>query len=218
VQALHTLQSLIETTVSGLGYELVDIELVSAGKGRGGLLRVYIDKPKGKRSPIDVNDCQKVSDQLQAVFMVENIDYDRLEISSPGIDRPLRKLADFARFAGDEANVKFRMPPTAGNRKNFEGVIAVEGEEIFLDVPAEGAVEAQRVPIDLANLDKARLKPQLDFRPASAKNAGQEAGDEAADAGQSNSSAKAPKNPKQAKPPNTPKQPKQPKKPMKRAS
>jgi ribosome maturation factor RimP len=216
VQALHTLQSLIETTVSGLGYELVDIELVSAGKGRGGLLRVYIDKPKGKRSPIDVNDCQKVSDQLQAVFMVENIDYDRLEISSPGIDRPLRKLADFARFAGDEANVKFRMPPTAGNRKNFEGVIAVEGEAIFLDVPPEqgvlGNTEPVRVPIDLANLDKARLKPQLDFRPASAKNAAQEASNEEADAGELDSSAKAPKKAKQ------PKQPKQPKKPMKRAN
>ena len=77
---------LVETTVNGLGYELVDFER----SGRG-LLRVFIDKPEG----ILVDDCQTVSNQLTRLFMVENVDYDRLEVSSPGLDRPLKKEADF---------------------------------------------------------------------------------------------------------------------------
>lgn len=134
---------LVETTVSGLGYELVDIER----SGRG-LLRVFIDKPEG----ISVDDCQVVSNQLTRLFMVENVDYDRLEISSPGLDRPLKKEADFVRFAGHKAQLKLRMP--IAGRKNFIGVIgALENGLLQLDV------EGSQVEIDLANLDKARLVP-----------------------------------------------------------
>ena len=75
---------LVETTVNGLGYELVDLER----SGRG-MLRVFIDKPEG----ISVDDCQVVSNQLTRLFLVENVDYDRLEVSSPGLDRPLKKEA-----------------------------------------------------------------------------------------------------------------------------
>ncbi len=103
---------LVETTVSGLGYELVDFER----SGRG-LLRVFIDKPEG----ILVDDCQTVSNQLTRLFMVENVDYDRLEVSSPGLDRPLKKEADFVRFAGQQAQLKLRMP--LAGRKNFVGII-----------------------------------------------------------------------------------------------
>ena len=134
---------LVETTVNGLGYELVDFE--RAGRG---LLRVFIDKPEG----ITVDDCQTVSNQLTRVFMVENVDYDRLEVSSPGLDRPLKKEADFARFAGQKAQIKLRLP--LAGRKNFVGVIGEVSDGILqLDV------EGSRVAIELSNVDKARLVP-----------------------------------------------------------
>jgi ribosome maturation factor RimP len=135
---------LVETTVNGLGYELVDLE--RAGRG---LMRVYIDKPEG----ISVEDCQIVSNQLTRLFTVENVDYDRLEISSPGLDRPLKKEADFIRFAGEKAQLKLRMPLAAG-RKNFVGIIgALNNGVLQLDV------DGDTVEIELSNLDKARLVP-----------------------------------------------------------
>lgn len=136
---------LVETTVSGLGYELVDLER----SGRG-LLRVLIDKPDG----ISVDDCQVVSNQLTRLFMVENVDYDRLEVSSPGLDRPLKKEADFVRFAGEKVQLKLRMP--LAGRKNFAGVIGAVNDGILqLDV------DGNQVAIELSNLDKARLVPNL---------------------------------------------------------
>jgi ribosome maturation factor RimP len=134
---------LVETTVSGLGYELVDLE-----RSGGGLLRVLIDKPDG----ISVEDCQVVSNQLTRLFMVENVDYDRLEVSSPGLDRPLKKEADFVRFAGEKVQLRLRMP--LAGRKNFAGVIgAVNDGTLQLDV------DGNQVAIELSNLDKARLVP-----------------------------------------------------------
>jgi ribosome maturation factor RimP len=134
---------LIELTVNGLGYELVDVER----SGRG-LLRVLIDKPEG----ISVEDCQTVSNQLTRLFLVENVDYDRLEVSSPGLDRPLKKEADFIRFTGQKAQLKLRMP--LAGRKNFVGVIGGVRDGILqLDV------DGNQVAIELSNLDKARLVP-----------------------------------------------------------
>jgi ribosome maturation factor RimP len=134
---------LIEATVSGLGYELVDMER----SGRG-MLRVLIDKPEG----ISVDDCQVVSNQLTRLFTVENVDYDRLEVSSPGLDRPLKKEADFVRFTGEKVQLKLRMP--LAGRKNFVGMIAGVNDGILqLDV------DGNRVTIELSNLDKARLVP-----------------------------------------------------------
>ncbi len=134
---------LVEMTVSGLGYELVDVER----SGRG-LLRVFLDKPEG----ITVEDCQLVSNQLTRLFTVENIDYDRLEVSSPGLDRPLKKEADFIRFAGEKAQLKLRMP--IATRKNFIGIIGTINEGVLqLDV------EGVQVEIELVNVDKARLVP-----------------------------------------------------------
>ena len=136
---------LVEITVNGLGYELVDVER----SGRG-LLRVLIDKPEG----ISVDDCQTVSNQLTRLFLVENVDYDRLEVSSPGLDRPLKKEADFMRFAGQKVQLKLRMP--LAGRKNFTGMIGGINDGILqLDV------DGSPVMIELSNLDKARLVPIL---------------------------------------------------------
>jgi ribosome maturation factor RimP len=134
---------LVETTVNGLGYELVDMER----SGRG-MLRVFIDKPGG----ITVDDCQVVSNQLTRLFLVENVDYDRLEVSSPGLDRPLKKEADFKRFTGEKAQLKLRMP--LAGRKNFVGVIGVVSDGIL-----QLNVDGNPVAIELSNLDKARLVP-----------------------------------------------------------
>lgn len=134
---------LVEMTVGGLGYELVDVER----SGRG-LLRVFIDKPEG----IAVEDCQLVSNQLTRLFTVENVDYERLEISSPGMDRALKKEADFIRFAGQKAQVKLRMP--IDTRKNFVGIIVA-----VVDGVLKMDVDGVQVDIELANVDKARLVP-----------------------------------------------------------
>src|SRR3990172_1682073 len=107
---------LIEQTVGGMGYELVEVET----SPRGRLLRVFIDKPEDEKG-VSVDDCTAVSNQLTRLFAVEEVDYDRLEVSSPGLDRVLKKAADFERFAGQEAQLKLRLP--VGNQRNFSGVI-----------------------------------------------------------------------------------------------
>jgi ribosome maturation factor RimP len=159
------LLDLIEKTLAGMGYELVDLE--QAGRG---LLRVYIDFAEQDDSTeagvanITVEDCEKVSHQLSHVFTVENVDYERLEISSPGLDRPLKKVADYARFAGQEALVKLRMPmPGAANRKSFQGILhAPDGDKLKLEF--EGKDGPAILEFSLADVDKARLVPKVDFR------------------------------------------------------
>ena len=141
------LQQLLETTLSGLGYELVDVER----SGRGKLLRVYIDKPGG----IDVDDCARVSNHLSRVFAVEDVDYDRLEISSPGLDRLLRKEQDFVRFAGHKARIKLRVP--VEGQRNFTGVLR-DTREGKVEIEAD---DGKVVSFDLSNLDKARLVPAI---------------------------------------------------------
>lgn len=140
------LQALIEPTLVGMGYELVALERV----GRG-LLRVYIDSPNG----IGVEDCAKVSNQLTRVFMVENVDYSRLEVSSPGLDRPLVKRADFERFAGEMATIKLRLPTEAG-RKKFVGRLAG-----LVDDMLNLETESGPMAIALADIDSARLVPNI---------------------------------------------------------
>ncbi|HRA79404.1 MAG TPA: ribosome maturation factor RimP [Burkholderiaceae bacterium] len=110
-------QAIIERALSGMGYEIVDVEFA-----QDGLLRVYIDSPAG----ITLDDCEQVSRQLSHVLAVEEVDYARLEVSSPGLDRPLKKAADFDRFAGAEVSVRLRRP--LDGRRNFDGVLTVEGE------------------------------------------------------------------------------------------
>ncbi|HEY4541595.1 MAG TPA: ribosome maturation factor RimP [Noviherbaspirillum sp.] len=153
------LHDLIEKTVAALEYDLVDLE--QAAKG---VLRVYIDFPEDTDGSITVEDCEKVSHQLTHLLTVENVSYERLEVSSPGLDRPLKKLADFARFAGQEAVVKLRMPmASASNRKSFQGVLhAPEGEMLRLEF--EGKEGPAMLEFTLADVDKARLVPKVDFR------------------------------------------------------
>ena len=134
---------LVETTVVGLGYQLVDLEV--SGKG---LMRVFLDKPDG----IAVEDCELVSRQLTRVFMVEGVDYARLEVSSPGLDRPLKKEADFIRFRGEKVQLKLRLP--LEGRKNFVGLLG-ETQDGVLQLNVDGKL----VLIELSNLDKARLVP-----------------------------------------------------------
>lgn len=155
------LVELIEKTVVGMGYELVDFEQAAHG-----LLRVYIDFPpeNADRGNIAVEDCEKVSHQLSHLLTVENAHYERLEVSSPGLDRPLKKLADYARFVGHEAVVKLRMPmPGAANRKSFQGVLHMpEGDNLKLEF--EGKDGLAMLEFTLADVDKARLVPKVDFR------------------------------------------------------
>lgn len=141
------LAELIEQAVTGLGYELVDFET----SPRARLLRVFIDKDAG----ISVDDCATVSNHLTRLFTVENIDYDRLEISSPGLDRPLKKAADFVRFAGGEAQFKLRVP--LGNQRNFAGTIL--GEQ---DGRVRFRVGGEDLEFALDNIEKARLVPKFE--------------------------------------------------------
>src|ERR1035437_1628267 len=129
------LAELIEQAVTGLGYELVDVET----SPRARLLRIFIDGPQG----VTIDDCTTVSNHLARLFAVENIDYDRLEVSSPGLDRALRKAADFERFAGQEAQLRTRLP--LNGQRNFKGVLAgvkdgilhLQGGEASYEVPLE---------------------------------------------------------------------------------
>ena len=190
------LQGLVERTVNGLGYELVDIELSNHRR----MLRIFIDRPARNAvgmaenavaterdatgtardaigaapgavgtalgavgtapgavaSGITVEDCARVSNQLTRVLEVEDIDYERLEVSSPGLDRPLKKEADFARFTGERARLTVRVP--VEGRRNFNGVMrAVADGKLQLEI------EGGMVELDLANIDKARLVPKVAF-------------------------------------------------------
>lgn len=143
------LHKLIETTVTGLGYELVDLEQ----SARGRMLRIFIDQPEGGAG-ITVEDCVTVSNQLTRVLMVEEVDYDRLEVSSPGLDRVLKKAADFVRFAGSDVQIKVRVP--VNGRRNWAGVlVGVQDDKVRLQ--ADGS----EVLLDLAQIDKARLVPRF---------------------------------------------------------
>jgi ribosome maturation factor RimP len=140
-----TLQALLETTLSGMGYELVQLV-----QGRARQLQVFIDKPDG----IDIDDCVAVSNHLTRLFMVENIDYERLEVSSPGLDRPLTKPADYVRFAGEDVAMKLRVP--LENRRKLTGkLLGLEDNKVQLEL------DGKQVAVELTNVDSARLKPKF---------------------------------------------------------
>ena len=144
-----TLGTLLDRTLAPMGYEIVDVELAT----RGGTIRLFIDKPGG----IDVDDCARVSNHLTRLFAVENVDFERLEVSSPGLDRPLRKPADFVRFAGEEAELRLLHP--------LDNVRRVKGT---LRGCTDGAVEVEtakgRLKIPLAEIGRARLVPKIVWR------------------------------------------------------
>jgi ribosome maturation factor RimP len=135
----------LRDTLGGLGYELVDLET-----SRGGLLRVFIDSPRG----ITVEDCARVSHHLSRALPAEGIDYERLEVSSPGLDRPLKRVEDYRRFAGQKASVRLKLP--RDGRRRFEGVLSgVEGDEVVLEV------EGERKSFAFGDIERARLVPDV---------------------------------------------------------
>ena len=136
-----------ELTLAGMGFELVD----ARASGGGRHLSIFIDKPGG----ITVDHCADVSRHLARVFEVEGIDYDRLEVSSPGLDRPLRKEADFTRFAGSRVDVKMRMKDENG-RKRFIGLLKGAQDGVALV-----DVDGREVALNVNDMDKARLVPDL---------------------------------------------------------
>ena len=159
---MQDLHGLIDKTVTQLGFELVDLEISNRGK----LLRVFIDKlnPADIKDSVNIDDCVLVSNQLGNVLTVENeIEYDRLEISSAGMDRVLKKEKDFVRFIGERAQIKLRVgikdestnaTETTLPRKTFLGIIkGVEAEVVLLEF------EGVTYKLTLTNIDKARLNP-----------------------------------------------------------
>lgn len=150
-------QAAIERTVTGLGYDLVDVE-----RSARGLLRVYIDRlandPNGEF--ITVDDCEKVTRQLQHVLEVEGCAYERLEVSSPGLDRPLKKPADYARFTGEQVELTLKMP--FQGRKKYQGVLS-EADGGWRIVFHDGKAE-QVLAFTLGEVREARLVPVVDFK------------------------------------------------------
>jgi len=170
------LGAIVESAVTGLGYELVDIERTASG-----LLRVFIDKVDG----ITVEDCADVSNHLSRVFAVESIDFSRLEISSPGLDRPVKKLADFKRFVGH--GVKVKLNTMVERRKRFDGFIrSVTDDGVVFALADEsakpdsagaagakqlaksaknkkqpGAMLETTITVPLASIERARLVPEI---------------------------------------------------------
>mgnify|MGYP000317087695 FL=1 len=186
------LQEIVEQTVAGLGYDLVEIE-----RSAGGLLRITIDLPwtapvEGQVSVdqfVNVEDCEKVTRQLQFALEVDGAEYKRLEVSSPGIDRPLRHTQDFERFAGQIIDITLKAPMGAAangqvnaNRKKFRGtlerVLAADGavgwQIVWSDAPEPKPgqkVSKKRVPpplqalgFTLDELRDARLAPIVSFK------------------------------------------------------
>ena len=142
---MDDLETLIEKLVTQLGYELVDFESINGGQ----ILSIYIDKV----DLISIEDCTIVSNHVNNVLSIEtNFDYERLEVSSPGLDRVIKKIKDFDRFKGQKAKIKTRF--AIENRKNFKGTLSgIKGESIMI------RIEDKLLTIDFENIDKARLDP-----------------------------------------------------------
>jgi ribosome maturation factor RimP len=144
------LQQLVEPVVTAMGYELVGMEWAS--RGHAALVRLYIDRPEG----ITVDDCEKVSHQVSGVLDVEDPIQGpyTLEVSSPGLDRPLFNAAQFARYVGRDAKVRTLTP--VNGRRNFRGAIrAVRADSVVMDI------DGVEVTLALADIDKANLVPEL---------------------------------------------------------
>jgi len=163
-------QQALERTVTGLGYDLVDVE-----RSAGGLLRVTIDRLPGQAYAtgpgefVLVEDCEIVTRQLQYLLEVEAVDYARLEVSSPGLDRPLKKLADWQRFAGSEIEITLREP--FQNRRKWRGVLEAGGSDaawrlvLPLDKPVSRTAQKRAAKAAAAGEppDASQVQQVLDF-------------------------------------------------------
>lgn len=184
-----TWQAAVERTVGGLGYDLVDLE-----RSAGGLLRVTIDRRADGRyadggDAVTVEDCEAVTRQLQYLLEVEQCDYKRLEVSSPGLDRPLKSPADYARFAGAPVDLTLKLP--FQGRKKYRGTLAARddgGWRLLLTPPPPEGKAARGKPAKAAAMPEqvldfvydevreARLVPVVDFKGRNRKLASPEAG------------------------------------------
>ena len=145
------LQEVLESTAANLGFDLVDHD---QGR-RGGLLRVFIEHAgTGARASVTLADCERLSRQLQRVLEVEGIEFSRLEVSSPGLDRVLKKAEDFRRFTGERAAVLLRVPENG--RRRFVGVVRAASEQ-GIELEVDGAL----VSFAFVNVEKARLVPRV---------------------------------------------------------
>lgn len=159
-------------TVQGMGYELVDVSRAARG-----LLQVTIDRVPGQAyaaasDAVTVEDCQAVTRQLQSAFEVEGVDYRQLEVSSPGLDRPLRRAADYLRFAGCEVALTLHQPMSG--RKAFKGLLERAGEGWRLKFCGTD----QALDFQLDEVREARLVPVLDFKGRGRGAAGGDGGQE----------------------------------------
>jgi len=156
-------QACIERTVTGLGFDLVDVE-----RSARGLLRIFIDRVPGHVYPeaqgegefVTVDDCEAVTRQLVYALEVEGVPYERLEVSSPGIDRLLKKEADFVRFSGQAVNVTLKAP--FQGRKHWRGVLGRSEAGWSLALQDERA--GTELAFKLDEVREARLVPVFDFK------------------------------------------------------
>lgn len=154
--------ALTQETLAGTDIELIDVERAPLG-----LLRVTIDRPEGVR----IEDCEQVSRQLSRVFEVENVDYKRLEVGSAGVDRPLKRVDDFVRFANERVEIRLR--EAVNNRKVYVGLLRAPQNATAVDASADpvfglefetesGAVQV--LNFNFGDVDRAKLDPILDFK------------------------------------------------------
>ena len=149
-------QQVVEKTVTGLGLDLVELE-----RSAGGMLRVFIDRLEAEEF-VTVDDCERVTRQLQYLLEVENVDYSRLEVSSPGLDRPLKTPAHFMRFLGQDIDVTLRV--ALQNRKKFRGRLVNGDSETSWGLVFGEPGQEQVLNFTLDEIREARLVPVLDFK------------------------------------------------------
>ena len=196
-------QEIVEQTVTGLGFDLVELE-----RSGSGLLKVTIDLPweapvEGQPVPVErfvtVEDCEKITRQLQYLLEVEGLEYRRLEVGSPGIDRPLKREIDYVRFEGHVIDLTLKAPigatgtDVAENRKKFRGTLeraddGVQWQVVWSDAPEPkpGArVSKKRAPVpmqamtfSLDDIQQARLAPIVNFKGRQAPGANASDSDE----------------------------------------
>ncbi|MFZ4498423.1 MAG: ribosome maturation factor RimP [Burkholderiales bacterium] len=151
---------IVRSVAAGLGFDVIDIERAAGGR----LLRVFIDKPWDGVTPycatgggdgVTIDDCTLLSNQLTRVFMVEAVDYERLEVSSPGLDRTIRREQDFPRFVGQRMRVSLRLPIDGRTRVLVGELLAAGGGTLTVQV------DNRTHTVEIGNVEKARLVPAL---------------------------------------------------------
>ena len=148
----------------------MDIEVVDVERAPLGLLRVTIDRPfageSGMTSDIKIEDCEQVSRQLSRVYEVEGVDYKRLEVGSPGIDRPLKTAVDFERFAGEQVEVRLRV--AVDNQRTFRGLLQLSDQgdsaKRFVLQCQENKGDVKHIAFDIEDVERAKLDPPLNFK------------------------------------------------------